>query len=201
MFRRTPSGVIQGVLGDWDSARSNKTSTKYESDRIWTGTRPFISKDLHVGRPASHYERFDYESIFYSLYWISLFYVEGKFRPTTEIPETVERWKSWNSYEDRKIFDAKTTLIHTRWNENYFSTFSLPLVWCWLGPLRTIFKRGYSVRDDFNDMRDMRRRLNSAPHGTNMDTASPSLPEFDDETLGGNVTFERIYDILRGELI
>ena len=201
MFRCISGGKVQGVLNDWDSACNKDTEGIYNGDGMLVGTRPFIAKDLHVGRPSRYYERFDFESLLYSLYWICIFYAEGKSRPTIEISETTKFWTRWNSYEDRDIYLEKTNLVLSGWDENYFSKFFLPLVWCWLAPLRTIFKRGYSARDDFNDMRDMRRRLNSAPHGTNMDTASPSLPEFDDETLGGNVTFERIYDILRGELI
>ena len=119
MFRRTPSGVIQGVLSDWDSGCNKETEGEYDRDEMHVGTRAFISKDLHIKKPLIHYERYDYESLFYSLYWISILYSQGKSRPETDISEAYTQWEKWNSYKDDDLASKKVYLDTNESTINY----------------------------------------------------------------------------------
>ena len=180
MFRRTSGGIIQGVLSDWDSACNKETEGEYNRDGMYVGTRAFISRDLHIKKPLIHYERYDYESLFYSLYWISVFYSEGKSRPKTEISEAYEDWEEWNSYEDDTITSKKGDFLFLGWKSGLTSSFFLPLFRSWLGPMRTLFLDGYYAKESY-------KTANS----------HPSQTVFNEETLGDHVTFGRIYGILR----
>ena len=180
MFRRTPDDKVQGVLSDWDLACNKKTEGEYNRDEMYVGTRAFISKDLHIRKSLIHYERYDYESLLYSLYWINVFYSQGKSRPAREVSLAVKYWKRWNSYEDEDIFSAKTTFISSRMDENYLSSFFLPLFRSWLRPIRMSFLDGYYAKESY-------KTANS----------HPSQTVFNEETLGDHVTFGRIYRILR----
>ena len=124
MFRYTSDGKVQGVLSNWDSACNKDTEGVYNGDRILVGTRPFMSKDLHVGRPLIYYERFDYESLFYSLYWICVSYSGGKSRPAKEISWEKGRFRHWVSYMDKDISSEKSALLLSGWGENCTSFFS-----------------------------------------------------------------------------
>ena len=195
MFRYTSDGKVQGVLSNWDSACNKDTEGVYNGDRILVGTRPFMSKGLHIGRPLIYYERFDYESLFYSLCWISVFYSRGKSRPAREISEAYRDWKRWNSYADKDIFNAKTTLIVSGLDDNYLSSFFSPLDKCWLDPVRELFHGGYGARTKYTKRKSNIGSLENRKEGE--DSSSRLCQNvFNDETLGGHVNFEKIYDIL-----
>ncbi|PAV20018.1 other 1 kinase [Pyrrhoderma noxium] len=81
MCRRLEDGSAQGVLNDWDSASTSHTESESEHTNMRTGTMPFKSRDLHEDPPPVHIERFEYESLFYVLYWICLSYSNEKFLP------------------------------------------------------------------------------------------------------------------------
>ena len=192
MFRRTPDDKVQGVLSDWDLACNKKTEGEYNRDEMYVGTRAFISKDLHIRKSLIHYERYDYESLLYSLYWINVFYSQGKSRTETEISEAYTQWKKWNSYDDMIIYHAKESFVLSGWNEGYISSFFLPLSRSWLRSMRKLFHRGYSARTLYED-------AENTPLGNEKGKESMhclSRTKFNEETLGGHVTFERIYKIL-----
>ena len=77
MCRRLEDGKIQGVLNDWDVASTSHTESDSDHTNMRTGTMPFMSIDLHQHPPPVHMERFEYESLFYVLYWICLSYSDG----------------------------------------------------------------------------------------------------------------------------
>ena len=164
----------------------------YNGDGTYIGTRAFISKDLLTGRPSIYYERFDYESLLYSLYWISVFYSQGKSRPEREVSMAGKYWKKWNSYDDMDIYHAKESFVLSGWNEGCISSFFLPLSRSWLRSMRKLFHRGYSAKTFYEDEEN-------PPLGNEKGKESMhclSRTKFNEETLGGHVTFERIYKIL-----
>ena len=195
MFRRTSRGKVQGVLSDWDSACNKETEGEYNRDEMYVGTRAFISRELHIEKSLIHYERYDFESLLYSLYWISVFYSEGKSRLETEISSAYIEWKEWNSYKDTEIYKSKQSFLLSGWNEGCMSSFFLPLDECWLDPVRDLFGDGYRAQKKCE-----KRKLNTGSLGNRAEgkEASSRSPQtvFNDETLGGHVTFEKIYDIL-----
>ena len=193
MFRRTSRGKVQGVLSDWDSACNKETEGEYNGDEMYVGTRAFISRELHIKKPLTHYERYDFESLLYSLYWISVFYSEGRSRLETEISEAYTQWKKWNSYEDDTIRAFKGEFLNSVQNESWMSSFFLPLSRSWLQPMKKLLRNGYYAKLNYEEvgresLEDERKEEDSAP-GT-------SKTVFNDETLGGHVTFQRIYKIL-----
>ena len=193
MFRRTSRGKVQGVLSDWDSACNKETEGEYNRDEMYVGTRAFISRELHIKKPLIHYERYDYESLFYSLYWIGVFYSEGKSRPETEISEAYEDWKKWNSYDDDIIISKKGDFLFLGWKGGLSSSFLLPLFRSWLGPMRTLFREGYYAKLNYEEAGHA--FLENEGKGEDS-TPRISKTVFNDETLGGHVTFKRIYRIL-----
>ena len=193
MFRRTSLGKVQGVLSDWDLACNKKTEGEYNRDEMYVGSRAFISIDLHIKKPLIHYERYDYESLFYSLYWISVFYSEGKSRLESEISSAYKEWKEWNSYKDTEIYKSKQSFLLSGWNEGHVSPFFLPLSRSWLRPMRKLFHIGYSAKTLYEDAECI--SLGNEGEGEES-TCCLSQTVFNDETLGGHVTFERIYKIL-----
>ena len=186
---------MQGVLSDWDSACNKETEGEYNRDGMCVGTRAFISRELHIKKPLIHYERYDYESLFYSLYWISVFYTGGKSRPKTEISEIYEEWKEWNSYKDTMIYKSKQSFLFSGWNEGCISSFFLPLDECWLDPIRDLFGVGYRAQKKYEKRKLYIGSLENRAEGKEASSRSPQTI-FNDETLGGHVTFEKIYDIL-----
>ena len=71
MFRRE-RGVVYGVMNDFDLGQISDVEREgYKGER--TGTRPFMSISLHLGRRQTqipkHIERFDLESVFYVMFW------------------------------------------------------------------------------------------------------------------------------------
>ena len=195
MFRRISGGKVQGVLSDWDSGCNKETEGEYDRDEMYVGRRAFISKDLHIKKPLIHYERYDYESLFYSLYWISVFYSEGKSRLETEISSAYKEWKEWNSYKDTEIYKSKQSFLLSGWNEGCMSSFFLPLDECWLDPIRDLFGDGYRAQRKYEKRKLNTESLKNRAEGKEASSRSPQTI-FNDETLGGHVTFEKIYNIL-----
>ena len=195
MFRRISGGQVQGVLSDWDSGCNKETEDEYDRDEMYVGTRAFISRELHIKKPLIHYERYDYESLLYSLYWISVFYSGGKSRPETEISEAYEYWKEWNSYKDDRIMSKKVSFLFIEWRkkEDLVSPFFLPLSRSWLLPMRELLRGGYSAKT-FYEEAEYTSLGNGGEGEESMRLLSQTV--FDDETLGDYVTFERIYKIL-----
>ena len=179
MFRRE-RGVVYGVMNDFDLGQISDVEREgYKGER--TGTRPFMSISLHLGRRQTqipkHIERFDLESVFYVMFW------EGRLSNNGELYATEaakDEYKRWNGHDDITLIKDKRTAFHdiASLNESY-----RPLVAQWLEPLGEMFDTGY-------------RKL--VKRGDNC-TAPVDLqrPAFDYDTLGGNVTFEKIWDIIK----
>ena len=167
MCRRLEDGKIQGVLNDWDVASTSHTESDSDHTNMRTGTMPFMSIDLHEDPPPVHMERFEYESLFYVLYWICLSYSDGKLLPAKKRHSTFADWPRWNSVNHNEVHDAKTGLQGNDKifeNVDEFPAMYRPFIRPWLRLLRYTLRKGYSARDD--------ARITS------------KLAEFDHDTLG-----------------
>ena len=179
MCRRLEDGSVQGVLNDWDVASTSHTESDSEHTNMRTGTMPFMSIDLHEDPPPVHIERFEYESLFYVLYWICLSYSYGKLLPAKERNSTSKRWPKWNSNDHDDVLGAKTRLKDNRKifeNVDEFPAMYRPLVQTWLYLLQHTIRKGYNARSDAD--------------------FAGRMAEFDDDTLGGYVSYESIHKIL-----
>ena len=183
MFRRE-RGVVYGVMNDFDLGQISDVEREgYKGER--TGTRPFMSISLHLGRGQAqipkHIERFDLESVFYVMFW------EGRLSNNGELYATEaakDEYKRWNGNDDKSLIAAKRTTLHdmASLNESY-----RPLLAQWLDPLGKMFKDGYEELVNF------RKKCTTNPSVL----VDWDLRGFDYDTLQGNVTFEKIWDIIK----
>ncbi|PAV20029.1 other 1 kinase [Pyrrhoderma noxium] len=149
MYRRLEDGSVQGVLNDWDVASTSHTESDSEHTNMHTGTMPFMSIDLHQKLPPVHMERFEYESLFYVLYWICLSYSYGKLLPEEKRHSAFKRWPYWNSDDHEGVCSAKVGLRDNGKifeNVDKFPAMHRPLVQPWLERLRYQFDEGYHAR-------------------------------------------------------
>ena len=177
MCRRLEDGSVQGVLNDWDVASTSHTESDSDHTNMRTGTMPFMSIDLHEDPPPVHIERFEYESLFYVLYWICLSYSDGKFLPEEKRHSAFKRWPRWSSNDRDDVRSAKIGLKEDRTifkDVGEFPEMYRPLVQTWLIPLRYTFRQGYNGRI-----------VNGRGAG------------FDYDTLGGYASYENICEILQ----
>ncbi|PAV20031.1 other 1 kinase [Pyrrhoderma noxium] len=179
MYRRLEDDSVQGVLNDWDVASTSHTESDSEHTNMHTGTMPFMSIDLHEDPPPVHMERFEYESLFYVLYWICLSYSDGKLLPEEKRHSAFKRWPRWNSNDHDDVSEAKIGLKANETifeNVNEFPAMYRPLIRPWLRLLRHTLRRGYNARHDAR--------------------FAGKLAEFDNDTLGRYVSYESIHKIL-----
>ena len=179
MFRRE-RGVVYGVMNDFDLGQISDVEREgYKGER--TGTRPFMSISLHLDEGQTqipkHIERFDLESVFYVMFW------EGRLSNNGELYATEaakDEYKRWNGHDDITLIKDKRTAFHdiASLNESY-----RPLVAQWLEPLGKMFDTGY-------------RKLVKCGDNCTV-PVDLQQPAFDYDTLGGNVTFEKIWDIIK----
>ena len=180
MCRRLEDGSVQGVLNDWDVASTSHTESDSEHTNMRTGTMPFMSIDLHEDPPPVHIERFEYEPLFYVLYWICLSYSDGKLLPEEKRHSAFKRWPRWNSNDHDDVCEAKIGLKNNSKifrDVNEFPAMYRPLVQPWLECLRYTLRRGFNARDEAK--------------------VAGKLAEFDHDTLGGHMSYENICKILQ----
>ena len=179
MCRRLEDGSVQGVLNDWDVASTSRMESESDHMNMRTGTMPFVSIDLHQKPPPVHIERFEYESLFYVLYWICLSYSDGKLLPVEKRHSTSADWPYWNSDNYKVVLNFKSGLQANETifeNVNEFPAMYRPLIRPWLRLLQYTLRRGYSARHDAR--------------------FAGKLAEFDNDTLGRYVSYESIHKIL-----
>ena len=180
MCRRLEDGSVQGVLIDWDVASTSHTESDSDHTNMRTGTMPFMSIDLHEDPPPVHIERFEYESLFYVLYWICLSYSDGKLLPAEKRHSAFANWPYWNSDNHGVVRSFKSGLKANETifeNVDKFPEMYRPLIRPWLNLLQYTLRKGYNARND--------ARITS------------KLAEFDDDTLGGHMSYENICKILQ----
>ena len=214
MFRRLKDGSVQGVLNDWDVASTRETESRPDHVGMRTGTRPFMSMDLHVDNPPVHMVRFDYESLLYVLYWICVGYSDGGLLPEEKRHPNAKKWSKWVSADDDDVWNAKVAFVHLMvLDETKFPEQFRSVVTSWIKPLRRLFSEGYSARRVFLSGRT-KKQINHEPPTPTVQSIlailghqerTEQIPEvedtvtcteFDDATLGGHVTFAKIGRIL-----
>ena len=182
MCRRLKDGSVQGVLNGWDVASTSHTESESEHTNMRTGTMPFMAMDLHRKLPPVHMERFEYESLFYVLYWICLSYSDGKLLPAKERHSSFKRWPRWNSNDHDDVRSAKIGLEYNSKifrDVNKFPAMYRPLIRPWLRLLQYTLRRGYSARHDAR--------------------FAGKLAEFDNDTLGNMCLTRVLTKYLRAE--
>ncbi|THH03467.1 hypothetical protein EW145_g6233 [Phellinidium pouzarii] len=182
---RVVEGAIRGVLNDWDLAKVGD-SARALPKRTRTGTLPFMSADLLEawalllpGRSKAkplpdHIERFDWESMFYVLFWIACHYDDGK----DVNPMALNDWV----YPDRAVLPAIKRDLLLLPDYGLITEYFLPLAQTWLDPLCESFSKGYNAQNRHNKELSFK-------------CVNPS--DFNNETLGGHVTYEAVWKIFK----
>lgn len=141
-----------------------------------SGTPSFLAIDLldlqvrEGPGPVTHYYRYELESLFYSLAWISAHFHHGQLVWSTAFGD----WLSGNS---NAIAASKRNFLEACASESHQFVRSNDITLKWLPTLAKLFRDGFAARDEA-------KRVGN---------------DFDEETLGGRVTFETFMGILQSE--
>jgi hypothetical protein len=174
MFRKR-DGKLFGVLNDFDLALLNANGTKTSKNR--TGTRPFMAIDLLGSPDDMHRYRHDLESLFYVIIYVITRYHDGREIDNPPLQD-------WNEEGEQRLKRTKHSFLY-RALPHATQHFTMTEIEDWAEAMRRAFKDGYDARETYRtDQHRAARR-------------GGPLPEFDEETLGGYVSFETIGDIFR----
>ncbi|KAL5528125.1 hypothetical protein ACEPAF_7261 [Sanghuangporus sanghuang] len=178
MVRYYPaSDKIHGVLIDFDLASLGLPTPEGHLGRR-TGTRPYMSVDLLREETPLHLERFDWESFFYVICWIASHYSAGDEVQT-------DAFNEWNEPDDKKLRSIKNELLfgHSEPNlDSVFTDFYKPLI-AWMDDIQSMFLAADQARKKFERVKAAKPEDDSLV--------------FDEETLGGHVTWEKFWAILK----
>ncbi|KAL5524086.1 hypothetical protein ACEPAG_8259 [Sanghuangporus baumii] len=178
MVRSNGPDRVHGVLIDFDLASLGLPTPEGHLGRR-TGTRPYMSVELLREETPLHLERFDWESFFYVICWIASHYSAGDAVKT-------DAFNEWDEPDDKKLRSIKTELLfgHSEPNlDSLFTDFYKPLILSWMDDFQSMFLFADQTRKKFE-------RIKAA------NPEDDSLV-FDEETLGGHVTWEKFWGIIK----
>ena len=188
MFRRE-RGVVYGVMNDFDLGQISDVEREgYKGER--TGTRPFMSISLHLEEGQTqipeHIERFDLESVFYVMFW------EGRLSNNGELYATKaakDEFDEWDRKNDKSLISDKGRILWATTPDDLNESYR-PLLAQWLDPLGKIFDNGYQKLHEFRG----KCIYDDPDYSVPVDW---EIPGFDYDTLGGNVTCENRWNIIK----
>jgi hypothetical protein len=169
---------VYGVLNDLDLAVDADVQSASSKQR--TGTKPFIAIDLLQPDPPVHVYRHDLESMFYVLVWIT-----SRFHGGEEIADAPLR--EWEDQGGATLVDKKHSFILS---EPPLPTLEFDLLGRWVASMQKMMRNGFSARMEYRSEFAIAVRSK---------TMHP--PTFDNETLGGFVTFDIFQAILDAKLL
>ncbi|KAH8113842.1 hypothetical protein DFH11DRAFT_1878096 [Phellopilus nigrolimitatus] len=177
MFRRLADGSVVGVLNDWDLSKSRDSTG--QSSKGPTGTRPFMAIDLLVPNPPAHLERHDWESLIYVIIWIACRFESGGHETNREA------LKGWLDPSLEEVKKDKLVFLFFRGLPDITNHYQ-PLR-SWILQLLAVFRTAHYAARYGRHERPMPEMLEVDKH---------SAEPFDEETLGGRVTYEALWAIL-----
>ena len=184
MLRKKGDNVY-AVLNDLDL--SVDVDVQSPSSKHRTGTKPFMAIDLLSAESAVHLYRHDLESLFYVLVWITSRFDEG-----VEIPNPP--FQKWAEGRLQEVKNLKIAFLKEPF----------------LSPTKRFISLGRhisSMRAMFNWerlWREMKQEVKTRVLEDSMYDSGhgePELSHFDDDTLGGSVTFDKFEKILNADLL
>jgi hypothetical protein len=172
MFK-SAEGRAKGIVNDWDMASHLDTAGEVTTStaRHRTGTVPFMARDLLVDEPPVHLYRHDLESFFYILVWAAVhFDIQNKKRLPTH-----PALREWDDDSLSIARHAKGDFLHG-----------------YDGASELVFRH---VRQEFGDVLDnwilpLWDLFFDVMHYSKARPRRSIPSEFDDETLGGRLTFD-----------
>ncbi|KAF5392059.1 hypothetical protein D9757_003295 [Collybiopsis confluens] len=180
MFRRNADRQVLGVLNDFDLSTSVRTKGASSDSR--TGTKPFMASDL-LDREweRGHMYRHDLESLFYIMLIQCCLYSS----PSQLWPDAKQGYRRWFIEGDHNLVKTKRAFFITPLNNPpihlYFERFRP-----WVTTIHAQFARGY-----------IRRSIVESGDPDDMALLNLSSASFDWDTLGGLLTYDSLYSIMR----
>ena len=187
-------GKVHGVLMDYDLASwvSPLTQDHTKPSREPTGTPPFMAHGLLDGTNPVHLYRHDVESLFYIILIIATRYEIQAPNGTEDggvwIREGDLPFQHWFGMFDYDTLSALKSNFFARLKAFDVSP-SFTGLCGWLRKLQRAFYRGFWAENEYRSLReDQMEELSD--EGT--------LPPFDEETLGGHLTYSTLIQPVRG---
>ncbi|KAJ7092421.1 hypothetical protein B0H15DRAFT_947977 [Mycena belliarum] len=165
MYRQMEGGKVIGVLNDFDFAL-HLTAIPLSTSKQRTGTKPYMARDLLVPSPPRHLYRHDLESLFYVLASIATGFHEGKHIMSAPL------WK-WHIFDMETLLEKKEFFLS---QSVVTTTAHFAALRLWILTLGAMFQRGNTARKDHAILVE--------------ESMGGVVPVFDEETLGGQVTFD-----------
>ena len=196
---------VYGVLTDYDlSSWKEDLKKDYRStSQQRTGTPPYMAQEILLGTSATHLYRHDIESLLYIMLIICGRHTFGVVGDGKKARRQVVMRKENLPYGD--WFEARSYAALGKSKAYFFSNeeaIELSPVFedfrPWLTDLQYYFSEGFSARNSHSRRQKLSERILRVAGGV-----APTPDPFDDETLGGNVTYSTVIDparYLRGEL-
>jgi hypothetical protein len=177
LMLRKEDDKVYAVLNDFDLAVS--ADVKSTSSKQRTGTKPFMAIDLLRPDPPVHMYRHDLESMFYVLVWTT-----SRFHNGGEIG--MPPLQEWADNDGVTLTEKKSFFVMM--SEPPPLTPQFGSFRRWVVSMQTIFRDGFYSRTKYLAERSL----------ASLESSSSS---FEDETLGGFVTFDKFQAILDTKLL
>ena len=189
MYRKI-KGKVRGVLADYDLAswRSSLTLDRTKTSHQRTGTPPFMAHGLLDGSDPIHLYRHDLESLFYTMLILATHYeiqVPGEVGGGMRVIEGEQYFQDWfETTNYNALGDMKSGFFSK--SKPFQPSLSFSSFYGWLRSLRTMFNRGFIEKTIYTALLDAQ-----GPED------EETVPPFDDETLGGYVTYSALIQTVR----
>jgi len=174
---RKEGDKVYAVLNDFDLAVS--ADVKSTSSKQRTGTKPFMAIDLLRPDPPVHMYRHDLESMFYVLIWTT-----SRFHNGDEI--ALPPLQEWADNDGVTVTKEKSFFVMM--SEPPLLTPQFNSFGRWIVSMQTMFRDGFYSRTKYLVELSL----------TSLESSSSY---FEDETLGGFVTFDKFQAILDTKLL
>ncbi|KAJ7447078.1 hypothetical protein B0H11DRAFT_2248503 [Mycena galericulata] len=177
LMYRTDGDKIYGVLRESD-ATLPLTALPSSSKRRRAGTKLFIAIDLLAPNPPVHLYRHDLESFLYVLVFL-----------TRKIKGS--KLAQWD-FLDRHALKLEKTMVMLGDDSFPPSKANFESFRIWIFSMMILFIKGFQARIINMHHREM---------SLSMRTRMPPVQDFDDDTLGGHVTFDKFAAILQTPIV
>ncbi|KAJ3811901.1 hypothetical protein F5876DRAFT_64412 [Lentinula aff. lateritia] len=175
-----------GVLNDWDLAIWLNEWKEGSTSKFRIGTKPYMAYEQHSSEwQGPHRFRHDLESVFYVILLLVSLYSS----PNEKIllhSTGDHRYEKWHKQDDEYLRGQKVMIIHAgNWQpfpQPFFSGFTL-----WLITLRDFLFWGFI---------DLGNHMHAAKRPLKPGRRPRKVPFFDEDTLGGNFSYEKVVMIM-----
>ncbi|KAF8824705.1 hypothetical protein HHX47_DHR7000313 [Lentinula edodes] len=186
---REKNGQKYGVLNDWDLASWLNTQNEVSTSKFRMGTKPYMAHEQHSSDwQGPHRFRHDLESVFYVILLLVSLYSSPAEK--VRFPSTGDhRYEKWHKEDDSFLDGRKSKIINGgNWQpfpQPFFSGFTL-----WLAALQENLRRGI-----FN-LENHKYAVLAASRPLKPGRRPRKVPFFDEDTLGGNFSYEKVVMIM-----